>query len=162
MLSASDRQELDRGRDLAVRRMTCRRRRRPPAIMMRSVATLTGSSAVLLVADIERSARYYGEQLGFECEAYGDPPDFLVAKRDAAIILMALCADADKIVPNWRIVENVWNVFIRVDDVEAIYAEVQRRGAGIDYTLYDAPSGFREFGVQDPDGHDIAFGEPLG
>ena len=23
--------------------------------------------------------------------------------------------------------------------------------------LYDAPSGFRKFGVQDPDGHDIAF-----
>ena len=23
------------------------------------------------------------------------------------------------------------------------------------------PSGFREFGVQDPDGHDIAFGQPL-
>ena len=52
-----------------------------------------------------------------------------------------------------------WNAFIRVDDVESIYAEVQERGAEIDYTLYDAPSGFREFGVQDPDGHDIAFGQ---
>jgi hypothetical protein len=42
-----------------------------------------------------------------------------------------------------------------------VYAEVQARGAGIDYTIYDAPSGFREFGVQDPDGYDIAFGQPL-
>jgi hypothetical protein len=50
---------------------------------------------------------------------------------------------------------------IRVDDVESVYAEVQARGAGIDYTIYDAPSGFREFGVQDPDGYDIAFGQPL-
>jgi hypothetical protein len=25
----------------------------------------------------------------------------------------------------------------------------------------DAPHGFREFGVQDPDGHDIAFGQPI-
>jgi hypothetical protein len=24
---------------------------------------------------------------------------------------------------------------------------------------YGAPHGFREFGVQDPDGHDIAFGQ---
>jgi predicted enzyme related to lactoylglutathione lyase len=64
-------------------------------------------------------------------------------------------------VPNWRIVDNVWNVFIRVDDVEAIYAEFQRRGAPIDYSLYDAPSGFREFGVQDPDGHDIAVGQRI-
>ena len=45
--------------------------------------------------------------------------------------------------------------------LEAVYAEVQERGAEIDYTLYDAPSGFREFGVQDPDGHDIAFGQRL-
>jgi hypothetical protein len=50
---------------------------------------------------------------------------------------------------------------IRVDDVESVYREVQERGAGIDYTIYNAPSGFREFGVQDPAGFDIAFGQPL-
>jgi uncharacterized glyoxalase superfamily protein PhnB len=83
------------------------------------MARLTGSSAVLLVADIDRSAAYYRDRLGCTCE------------------------------------------LIRVDDVEAIYAEFQRRGAPIDYTLYDAPSGFREFGVQDPDGHDIAVGQPI-
>jgi hypothetical protein len=75
--------------------------------------------------------------------------------------LLALCGEPERIVPNWHIVDNVWNAYIRVDDVEAIYGEVRERGAGIDYTLYDAPSGFREFGVQDPDGHDIAFGQRL-
>jgi predicted enzyme related to lactoylglutathione lyase len=122
---------------------------------------LNGTSAVLLVADIDRAAAYYRDRLGFTCELYGDPPDFLVAKRDDATVLMALCEDPDRIVPNWRIVPNVWNLYIRVDDVEAIYAEFQRRGAPIDYSLYDAPSGFREFGVQDPDGHDIAVGQPI-
>ena len=125
------------------------------------MARLTGSSPVLLVADIDRSAAYFRDRLGFTCELYGDPPDFLVAKRDDAIVLMALCDDPDRIVPNWQIVDKVWNLYIRVDDVEAIYAEFQRRGAPIDYTLYDAPSGFREFGVQDPDGHDIAVGQPI-
>jgi predicted enzyme related to lactoylglutathione lyase len=125
------------------------------------MAMLTGSSAVLLVADIERSVAYYRDRLGFTCEVYGDPPDFIVATRDDVKILMALCEDPERIVPNWRIVPNVWNVFIRVDDVEAIYAEFQSRGAPIDYSLYDAPSGFREFGVQDPDGHDIAIAQPI-
>jgi catechol 2,3-dioxygenase-like lactoylglutathione lyase family enzyme len=125
------------------------------------VATLTGVSPVLLISDVDRAVDYWRDRLGFECEAYGDPPDFVVATRDAAVILMALCEEPEKIVPNWRIVDKVWNAFIRVDDVEAIYAEVQERGAGIDYTLYDAPSGFREFGVQDPDGHDIAFGQRI-
>jgi hypothetical protein len=35
-------------------------------------------------------------------------------------------------------------------------------GRGSATVLYDAPHGFREFGTQDPDGYDIAFGQPLG
>jgi predicted enzyme related to lactoylglutathione lyase len=125
------------------------------------VARLTGVSPVLLVSDVERAVSYYRDRLGFECDVYGEPPDFVVASRDDATILLVRCDEPGRIVPNWRIVDKVWNAFIRVDDVEAIYAEVQERGAAIDYTLYDAPSGFREFGVQDPDGHDIAFGQKL-
>jgi predicted enzyme related to lactoylglutathione lyase len=125
------------------------------------VAALTGISPVLLVADIERSVAYYRDRLGFACEVYGEPPNFAAATRDGATILLALCPEPDRIVPNWRIVDNVWNAYIRVDDADAVYAEVQERGAPIDYTIYDAPHGFREFGVQDPDGHDIAFGQPL-
>ena len=123
--------------------------------------TLTGISPVLLISDVERSVEYYRDRLGFEVETYFDPPDFVTARRDDATILMALCPEPERIVPNWKIVHNVWNVYIRVDDADASYAEVQERGAGIDYTIYDAPHGFREFGVQDPDGHDIAFGQPL-
>ena len=116
---------------------------------------------MLLVADLERAVAYYRDRLGFRCGVYGDPPDFAVCDRDQASIFLALCGEPERIVPNWRIVDNVWNAYIRVDDVEAVYAEVQERGAEIDYTIYNAPSGFREFGVQDPDGHDIAFGQPL-
>jgi catechol 2,3-dioxygenase-like lactoylglutathione lyase family enzyme len=126
------------------------------------MARLTGSSAVLLVSDLERSATYYRDRLGFECHVYGDPPDFLSASRDNVVVLMALCSDAAKIVPNWKIVDKIWNVYIRVDDVDEIYAEMQRRDAPIDYSLYNAPHGFREFGVADPDGHDIGFGQRLG
>jgi catechol 2,3-dioxygenase-like lactoylglutathione lyase family enzyme len=125
------------------------------------VATLTGVSPVLLVADLDRAVAYYTERLGFSCEVYGEPPDFAIADRDAATILLAVAEEPERLVPHWRIVDKMWNAYIRVDDVEAMYAEVQERGAGIDYTLYDAPSGFREFGVQDPDGHDIAFGQRL-
>jgi hypothetical protein len=53
---------------------------------------LTGISPVLLVADIGRSVDYYRDRLGFECEVYGDPPDFMAARRDEASLLFALCA----------------------------------------------------------------------
>jgi predicted enzyme related to lactoylglutathione lyase len=126
------------------------------------MGTLTGISPVLLVADLERSVAYYRDRLGFDCETYGDPPDFATAGREGATLLLALAEDTSRLVPHWQIVDKMWNVYIRCDDADAIYAEVQERGAGIDYTIYDAPHGFREFGVQDPDGHDIAFGQPLG
>jgi predicted enzyme related to lactoylglutathione lyase len=125
------------------------------------VAKLTGISPVLLVADLDRAVAYYHDRLGFECQVFGDPPNFATADRDAATILLAATEDPDRIVPYWKIVDKMWNAYIRVDDVDALYAEVQERGAEIDYTIYNAPHGFREFGVQDPDGHDIAFGEPL-
>jgi predicted enzyme related to lactoylglutathione lyase len=125
------------------------------------MALLTGVSPVLLVADLQRSVDYFSDALGFECHVFGDPPNFATAARDAAVILIALSDQPERLVPHWRIVDMMWDAYIRVDDVDAIYAEVQERGADIDYTIYDAPHGFREFGVQDPDGHDIAFGQPL-
>jgi catechol 2,3-dioxygenase-like lactoylglutathione lyase family enzyme len=123
------------------------------------MAVLTGVSPVLLVADLQRSVDYFSNRLGFECHVFGDPPNFATAGRDAAVILIALSDQAERLVPHWQIVDGMWDAYIRVDDVDAIYAEVQERGAGIDYTIYNAPHGFREFGVQDPDGHDIAFGQ---
>ena len=126
------------------------------------MARLTSSSAVLLIADIDRSVAYYRDMLAFDCHVHGDPPNFVTASRDDVGVLMALCDDPSKIVPNWKIVGAMWNVYIRVDDVDEIYAELLRRGVPIDYSLYNAPHGFREFGVTDPDGHDIAFGQPIG
>jgi predicted enzyme related to lactoylglutathione lyase len=125
------------------------------------MARLTGVSPVLLVADLDRSVSFFRDRLGFECQVHGHPPSFATTRRDEAIFLLALAPDAERIVPNWKIVDKTWNAYVRVDDVDAVYAEVQERGAEIDYGIYDAPHGFREFGVQDPDGHDIAFGQPL-
>jgi predicted enzyme related to lactoylglutathione lyase len=118
---------------------------------------LTGVSPVLLCSDLERSMEYFAEKLGFACERYGEL--FAIASRNEVSIFLA--KTDSPIVPHWQNVENMWNAYIRVDDVDAMYAEVQERGAGIDYSLYDAPHGMREFGVQDPDGQDIAFGQPL-
>jgi predicted enzyme related to lactoylglutathione lyase len=125
------------------------------------VAVLTGISPVLLVADLDRAVSFYRDQLGFECETYGEPANFATASRDQATLLIAVTSSPGLNPPHWQVVPAMWNAYIRVDDVEEMYREVQERGATIDYSIYDAPHGFREFGVQDPDGHDIAFGQPL-
>jgi len=122
---------------------------------------LTGVSPVLLVADLDRSLAFYGGLLGFACERFGHPPNFAVVERDDAILLLALAPGDPRIVPNWHIVDKTWNAYVRVEDVDGLFAELQERGCPIDYGLYDAPHGFREFGVTDPDGYDVAFGQRL-
>ncbi|MGH2935442.1 MAG: bleomycin resistance protein [Gaiellaceae bacterium] len=119
------------------------------------------AAPVLLASDMEQTAAWYREALGFECELFGEPPNFGIAARDGVRIMFALCVDAERIVPNWAIVDAIWNVYIRVDDVDAAYAEMLERGTDIDYALGDQPWGMREFGVQDPEGHDIGFGQPI-
>jgi hypothetical protein len=49
---------------------------------------LTGISPVLLVTDLDRSAAYYRDRLGFERHLYGEP-DFATADRDGQTILLA-------------------------------------------------------------------------
>ena len=75
--------------------------------------------------------------------------------------MLAQAGRGAKLIPNWKIVDKTWNVYFWVDDADALYHEVQKRGAIIDYTIYTTPWGTREFGVQDLDDHDIAFGQVL-
>ncbi|MDF1604531.1 VOC family protein [Nocardioides sp. YIM 152315] len=44
---------------------------------------------------------------------------------------------------------------IKVDDVDAAYAEAQRRGHEVVHALTDEPWGIRRFFVRSPDGHVI-------
>ncbi|AOS46260.1 Glyoxalase-like domain protein [Lacunisphaera limnophila] len=62
--------------------------------------------------------------------------------------------------PHWKVNHGMWNAYFWVNDVDALHAEFTQRGARIDYGLGNKPYGIREFGVQDLDGHDLAFGQP--
>ncbi len=123
-------------------------------------AKITGGSPVLLVRDVIQSAAYWRDKLGFTDQSiHGNPPNFAVIRRDDFSVLLAQVPAGQTFIPNWQVADKTWDVYIRVDDVEAIYAEFQASGAIIDYSLYVAPHGFKEFGVQDLDDHDIAFGQ---
>jgi uncharacterized glyoxalase superfamily protein PhnB len=75
--------------------------------------------------------------------------------------MLAQVDDPKQIVPNWKIVDQMWNAYFWVDDVDALYQEFVAAGAKIDYGLGNKPYGIREFGIQDLDGHDIGFGQPI-
>ena len=123
-------------------------------------AKVTSSAPVLLVKDLVESAAYWRDKLGFsEQSLFGEPPHFAIVTRDTFAVMLAQVQPEQTFVSNYHIVEKMWDVYFWVDDVDSIYAEFQASGAIIDYTLYVAPHGVKEFGVQDLDDHDIAFGQ---
>ncbi len=125
------------------------------------MARFTGHAPILLVRDVERAAQAYEEQIGFEVGSFhGEPTHFAILRRDGLHLMLAL-APEEAVVPHWKHVESMWNVYFWVDDVDALYDELKGRGAKIDYELCDQPYGVREFGIQDLDGYDIAFGQVM-
>lgn len=125
-------------------------------------AKLTGSAPVLLVRDVVAAANYYRDQLGFTYDQFwGHPPKFVILERDGLRLMLDQAPPGAKLVPHWRVDSGMWNAYFWVDDVDALFAEFTTRGARIDYGLGNKPYHVREFGIQDLDGHDIAFGQLL-
>lgn len=117
----------------------------------------------MLVRNLQASLEFWRDRVGFSCErTYNDPPTFAMPYRDEVVIMLVQTPHGkEPPPPNWKIAGATNQVYIWVENIDALYAEVQDRGAHIDFTLYDTPWGTREFGVQCPDGYDIAFGEVL-
>jgi uncharacterized glyoxalase superfamily protein PhnB len=116
---------------------------------------------VLLVRDVEAAVAFWHDRVGFETDLiHGDPPNFAMPTRDdVTLMLVQVPAGTEVPAPHWRVVEKVNQAYIWVDDVDALYEELGSRGAPIDFTIYDTPWGTREFGIQDLDEHDVAFGQ---
>ena len=126
------------------------------------MAKLLEQAPVLLVKDIEASITYWRDQLGFTLRPYGEPKTtFAIGRRETSFIMLSQAPDDHTIVPHWKVVDKMWNAYFWVDDAKEIYEEFVASGAKIDYTLCEQPYGVLEFGIQDLDGHDIAFGQDL-
>lgn len=122
---------------------------------------LISSAPVLLVRDVIVAADYYRDALGFTSRhVYGEPPDFCIVHRDGHHVMLAK-ADAEHIKPHWQIRKATASAYFWVDDADTLYEQMKAAGARIDYHLTTKPYGVREFGVQDVDGHDLAFGQLL-
>lgn len=130
--------------------------------MSDSRARLTAVAPCLLVRDVRTAAEHWRDRFGFAFDRlWGDPPDFAIVHRDGQRAMLRQVPAGAAVVPNWRVADKMWDAYFWVDDARALYEELIARGAEIDYSLYESPAGVLEFGVQDADDHDIAFGQPL-
>jgi catechol 2,3-dioxygenase-like lactoylglutathione lyase family enzyme len=123
---------------------------------------LTSVAPVLLVRDVVAAAEHYRDRLGFHYTRFwGEPPDFVILDRDGLRLMLHRPEASVAIAPHWRVSQGVWNVYFWINDADALFAEFKARGARIDYGPENKMYGIREFGVQDLDGYDIGFGQPI-
>jgi catechol 2,3-dioxygenase-like lactoylglutathione lyase family enzyme len=127
-----------------------------------AMTKLLRSAPYFPVPDVERSAAYYRDVLGFDIEySAGTPPEFAICGRDGLAIMLRKVPSPDLIRP----VESqggTWDAFFWAEGLAALHAELVARGATIVYgPVEQAAYHMREFAVRDLDGHVLGFGEPL-
>lgn len=115
------------------------------------------SATTIEVNDVVASETFYRERLGFDPGTfYGEPPTFCIVRRDRVTIFLDKARTPHPIPLN-----QYWALYIYVDDVDTMYAEVQTHGVPIDRTIEDQDYGCRDFDIRDPDGHLIGIGQNL-
>jgi predicted enzyme related to lactoylglutathione lyase len=123
---------------------------------------MSGSSTVMLrnpryviaVNDLERSARFHRDVLGFEIRAVGDPGwRFFVL--DQCFIMAGECKDA---LSPGELGDHSYFAYLDVEGIDALYEDLRARNADVIKPLRDEPWGMREFGIRTVDGHRIMFG----
>ena len=119
---------------------------------------LTSSVPVFLVRDVQASAGWYRDRLGFKFERFwGDPPGFVIVRRDAVEIMLRQCPDGVR--PHRLAVAGMWDAYLRVRDVGTLREELAARAVAIERgperMFYDCT----EIEVLDLDGYALCFGQ---
>jgi predicted enzyme related to lactoylglutathione lyase len=115
---------------------------------------ITRHAYVLAVPDLDRSAAFYRDTLGFTVHEMGDSGWRMFVKDDCWIMAGA-CPDA---LPARELGDHSYFAYLTVDDVDAYHARAAGVGAEVIKPLRDEPWGMREFGLRTVDGHRIMVG----
>jgi catechol 2,3-dioxygenase-like lactoylglutathione lyase family enzyme len=112
---------------------------------------------VIAVLDLERSARYYRDVLGFEVREIGDPGwRFFI--RDECFIMAGECRDA---IDPHKLGDHSYFAYLQVDEIDQFYEALIAKGVVVVKKLRNEPWNMREFGIRTVDGHRIMFGCPI-
>jgi predicted enzyme related to lactoylglutathione lyase len=107
----------------------------------------------LEVAELGPAVEFLREVLGFEVDVDEQEMGLVLLHRDAVGVAVVRTA---------RPAANATTAgYIGVNGVDALHAEVEARGGKIVADLTDHPWGMRDFVVEIPGGHRLAFGERI-
>ena len=115
---------------------------------------LLSSAPLFQVKDLKKSLDFYCDVLGFERPTlWGDPPGFAMPQRDGLIIMLD---QSKKVLTN----KGNWDAYFWVKDAKGLFEEFQAKGAKFEYEIQlKELYGNLEFGLKDPDGYFLTFGQ---
>jgi predicted enzyme related to lactoylglutathione lyase len=120
-----------------------------PAIPSSNPKQFVQGAPVLHVPDVNASATFYRDVLGFTWD-FGDDRYAVVWRDNSAIHFVR-----DEGTPKGI------HLFQWVKDIDSYFSELVGRGADVTTKPTDQPYGIREFGVRDNNGVGIVFGQDL-
>ena len=111
---------------------------------------------VLAVPDLDKSAAYFRDVLGFRV-LWGDATDWRLVQRDSVRVMLGHCPND---MPPSDLGSHNWFGYLEVDDINALHAEITARSATCSEPVNRA-YGMREVVVTTVDGHRIVFGQQV-
>jgi uncharacterized glyoxalase superfamily protein PhnB len=122
--------------------------------MSEPTPTLASATPIFSVDDFAGSLAYYQRVFGFAIEwSWGEPPHLAGLCRDSVEINLGLRGTAGPPGPS--------QAYFRMRGVDAWYERLRAAGAEIAVPIDDRPYGLRDFGVRDPSGNRLDFGEVI-
>jgi catechol 2,3-dioxygenase-like lactoylglutathione lyase family enzyme len=117
-------------------------------------------ATVLLVDDVAAALEYYGDKLGFEGHAWEDNLNhYGYASRGGCHVHFCHAEGAGPTPNHIVFPPDMCDLYVYVDDVDALHEELVERGAEILHAPVDTEYGMRDFRVRDPHGYILAFGK---
>ncbi|MDO8544859.1 MAG: VOC family protein [Opitutaceae bacterium] len=114
---------------------------------------------VVSTADVRATIDYYVRVLGFrEHFVFGDPPVYAGVERDGVLLYvthdpqLAETLKSDSLHPD---------IFLWVEDVDAMFNEHRQRGATIIEAVSDRAWDARQYVIEDPNGYRLKIAEPI-
>ena len=118
---------------------------------------ITKSRFVIAVPDLEKSAAFYRDILGFAIHSISDPGWLFYSSGDCTI----MAGECPEAIPPSQLGNHSYFAYLDVEDIDALYESVCATGAQICKAIRDEPWQMREFGFVTADGHRIMFGTPI-
>ena len=118
---------------------------------------LLSSAPTFLVSDVNATAQWYEDKLGFQPSFFPRQPPYVFASLQKDGVEIMLLRQQGYRKPEVHREGGVWDAYIRVKEVQELYDEVRRR-TPVKSELTKRSYGDTEFEVEDPNGYVLVFG----